>query len=85
MNRTIQVPLSEEDINTLKAGDYVYLSGIIYTARDAAHKRMYESMHKGEALPIELNGNVLYYLGHKSGKRRTDYRFCRSDYKQSYG
>ena len=47
MNRTIQVPLSEEDINTLKAGDYVYLSGIIYTARDAAHKRMYESMHKG--------------------------------------
>ena len=63
MNKTIQVPLSEEDINTLKAGDYVYLSGIIYTARDAAHKRMYESMHKGEALPIELNGNVLYYLG----------------------
>ena len=57
MNKTIQVPLSEEDINTLKAGDYVYLSGIIYTARDAAHKRMYESMHK------ELNGNVLYYLG----------------------
>ena len=77
MNRTIQVPLSEEDINTLKAGDYVYLSGIIYTARDAAHKRMYESMHKGEALPIELNGNVLYYLRTKSGKRRTDYRFCR--------
>ena len=63
MNRTIQVPLSEEDINTLKAGDYVYLSGIIYTARDAAHKRMYESMHKGEVLPIELNGNVLQYLG----------------------
>ena len=60
MNKTIQVPLSEEDINTLKAGDYVYLSGIIYTARDAAHKRMYESMHKGESLPIELNGNVLY-------------------------
>ena len=63
MNKTIQVPLSEEDIYTLKAGDYEYLSGIIYTARDAAHKRMYESMHKGESLPIELNGNVLYYLG----------------------
>ena len=59
MNKTIQVPLSEEDINTLKAGDYVYLSGIIYTARDAAHKRMYESMHKGESLPIELNGKGL--------------------------
>ena len=85
MNRTIQVPLSEEDINTLKAGDYVYLSGIIYTARDAAHKRMYESMHKGEALPIELNGKCSVLSWTKSGKRRTDYRFCRSDYKQSYG
>ena len=83
MNKTIQVPLSEEDINTLKAGDYVYLSGIIYTARDAAHKRMYESMHKGESLPIELNGNVLPWA--KSGKRGTGYWFCRAYYKQSYG
>ena len=79
MNKTIQVPLSEEDINTLKAGDYVYLSGIIYTARDAAHKRMYESMHKGESLPIEL----LPWA--KSGKRGTGYWFCRAYYKQSYG
>lgn len=63
MNKEIRVPLSEEDINSLKAGDYVYLSGILYTARDAAHKRMYESMNRGEELPIELNGNVLYYLG----------------------
>ena len=73
MNKTIQVPLSEEDINTLKAGDYVYLSGIIYTARDAAHKRMYESMHKGESLPIELNGNVLYYLGPTTSSRMDKY------------
>ena len=85
MNRTIQVPLSEEDINTLKAGDYVYLSGIIYTARDAAHKRMYESMHKGEALPIEHSMGMFCIILDQSGKRRTDYRFCRSDYKQSYG
>ena len=63
MNKTIQVPLSEEDINTLKAGDYVYLSGIIYTARDAAHKRMYESMHKGESLPIELMAMFYITLG----------------------
>lgn len=63
MNKTIQVPLSEEDINTLKAGDYVYLSGIIYTARDAAHKRMYEALEKGENLPIELKNNVIYYMG----------------------
>ena len=63
MNREIQVPLKEQDIETLKAGDYVYLTGTIYTARDAAHKRMYDSMKKGEPLPIELKGNVLYYLG----------------------
>lgn len=63
MNREIQVPLKEQYIETLKAGDYVYLTGTIYTARDAAHKRMYDSMKKGEPLPIELKGNVLYYLG----------------------
>ena len=63
MNKKIQVPLLTEDIDELRAGDYVYLTGTIYTARDAAHKRMYDSMKKGEELPIELNGNVLYYLG----------------------
>ena len=63
MEKHIQVPLREQDIEELKAGDYVYLTGTIYTARDAAHKRMYDSMKKGEALPIELKGNVLYYLG----------------------
>ena len=63
MNKTIQVPLSEEDINTLKAGDYVYLSGIIYTARDAAHKRMQETLQRGEALPLEMKENVIYYMG----------------------
>lgn len=63
MDRYIQVPLLEQDIEELKAGDYVYLTGTIYTARDAAHKRMYDSMKKGESLPIDLKGNVLYYLG----------------------
>lgn len=63
MEKHIQVPLREQDIEELKAGDYVYLTGTIYTARDAAHKRMYDSMKKGEALPIELKRNVLYYLG----------------------
>lgn len=63
MDRHIQVPLLEQDIEELKAGDYVYLTGTIYTARDAAHKRMYDSMKKGESLPIDLKGNVLYYLG----------------------
>ena len=63
MDRHIQVPLLEQDIEELKAGDYVYLTGTIYTARDAAHKRMHDSMKKGESLPIDLKGNVLYYLG----------------------
>ena len=63
MNKTIQVPLSEEDINTLKAGDYVYLSGIIYTARDAAHKRMYEILQKGGELPVDWKDQVIYYMG----------------------
>ena len=48
---------------SLRAGDYVYLTGIIYTARDAAHKRMQETLERGEALPIELEGNVIYYMG----------------------
>ena len=57
MNKTIQVPLSEEDINTLKAGDYVYLSGIIYTARDAAHKRIVKLIEEGgQSLTEALSG-----------------------------
>ena len=63
MEKHLNVPANTEELAELKSGDYVYLTGTIYTARDAAHKRMYESMHKGEVLPIELNGNVLYYLG----------------------
>lgn len=52
-----------EEAKKLKAGDFVYISGTIYSARDAAHKRMYESLQKGEALPFELKNNVIYYLG----------------------
>lgn len=63
MERQIQVPLSKEDAAGLKAGDYVYLTGTIYTARDAAHKRMQEALDAGEQLPIEMEGNVIYYMG----------------------
>ena len=59
----IQTPISNEDAKSLKAGDYVYLSGTIYTARDAAHKRMDESLNKGERLPIDLPNNIIYYMG----------------------
>ncbi len=63
MERHIRVPLDDQEISGLKAGDFVYLTGIIYTARDAAHKRMAEALGRGETLPISLEGNVIYYMG----------------------
>ena len=63
MDKFIQVPIKKHVAETLKSGDYVYLSGTIYTARDAAHKRMYEALEKGESLPMEMNENVIYYMG----------------------
>ena len=63
MDRKIQVPISKEDAKSLSAGDYVYLTGTIYTARDAAHKRMYEALQNGETLPFDIEGNVIYYMG----------------------
>ncbi len=61
--KIIQVPFVKEELEQLKSGDYIYLTGTIYTARDAAHKRLYESMIKGEELPIAFNNNIIYYLG----------------------
>ena len=63
MDKYIKVPLSDEDARSLKAGDYVYLTGTIYTARDAAHKRMQEALDRGETLPIGMKNNVIYYMG----------------------
>ena len=63
MNRTITTPLTKEVIAEVKAGDYVKISGVLYTARDAAHKRMTESLEKGEALPINIEDIVVYYMG----------------------
>lgn len=63
MNRRISAPVSPEDRKSLKAGDYVYLTGTIYTARDAAHKRMQEALDEGKPLPVELEENVIYYMG----------------------
>ena len=63
MDRYITVPLSDEDARSLQSGDYVYVTGTIYTARDAAHKRMQEALDRGEALPLELKNNVIYYMG----------------------
>ena len=59
----LNLPLKEEDVVRLKAGDRVLLTGVLYTARDAAHKRMVEALEKGEKLPIDLKGQVLFYVG----------------------
>ncbi len=56
-------PLSEEDVTKLKAGDIVYLSGTIFTARDAAHKRLVDLIEAGEELPFQLDGAVIYFVG----------------------
>ena len=63
MDKYVKVPLSDEDARSLKSGDYVYLTGTIYTARDAAHKRMQEVLDRGETLPIGMKNNVIYYMG----------------------
>lgn len=77
MSRDIKVPFDGEQIRSLKVGDYVYLTGTVYSARDAAHKRMYEALSScGEidsaggtvlyekgVLPFDITNNVIYYLG----------------------
>lgn len=63
MNRQITAPLTPEEAKSLRAGDYVYITGTIYTARDAAHKRMYEALEKGEMLPVDVKNNIIYYMG----------------------
>ena len=62
MEKHIKAPIKREVARTLRAGEYIYLSGTIYTARDAAHKRMDETLSAGEELPIDLNNNIIYYM-----------------------
>jgi len=63
MEHHITAPLSREDAKKLKAGDLVYISGIIYTARDAAHKRMTDGLKAGEPLPFDIENAIVYYVG----------------------
>ena len=59
----ISTPISDEMIRSLKAGDMAYISGVIYTARDAAHKKMCELLDKGESMPFDFLGAIIYYAG----------------------
>lgn len=61
--RIMQAPFTDEKIKSLKAGDMLYISGTIYTARDAAHKRMCEMLEAGEPMPFDFTGQVVYYAG----------------------
>ncbi|GKH30606.1 Fe-S-containing hydro-lyase [Muricomes sp. OA1] len=63
MDKHITAPITKEVSKSLHAGDYVYITGTIYTARDAAHKRMYEILGEGKSLPINIENQVIYYMG----------------------
>jgi fumarate hydratase subunit beta len=63
MQKKVTLPLNDEKVQELKSGDSVLLSGVIYQARDAAHKRMVEALGKGADLPIDIRGQTMYYMG----------------------
>ena len=63
MEKHLTLPISDDEIKSLHAGDMLYLTGTIYTARDAAHKRMYETLQAGGELPYDIEGSFVYYLG----------------------
>ena len=63
MKSRIKAPLDNKTCEKLRAGDRVLISGVIYTARDAAHKRMIEALDKNESLPFDIQGQVIYYMG----------------------
>ena len=61
--KKVTTPLGDDDVMSLKAGDRVLISGVIYTARDSAHKRLMELIDKGEELPFDIKGQLIYYVG----------------------
>src|SRR5512142_3215216 len=63
MAKKVELPLTEESIRSLRAGDNVLLTGVMYVARDSAHKRMAESLDRGEPLPFDIKGQTIYYMG----------------------
>lgn len=63
MTKKITLPITDEDIRDLRAGDSVLLTGSILTGRDAAHKRLYELLEQGRELPVDLKGELIYYVG----------------------
>ena len=63
MDKYITIPFNENELEELKIGDFVYITGTVYTARDAAHKRMIEALDEGKELPIDMKDATIYYMG----------------------
>jgi fumarate hydratase subunit beta len=63
MPKKVKLPLTDEVLKDLKAGDNLLLTGVIYAARDAAHKRMVEALDQGKPLPFDIRGAIIYYMG----------------------
>jgi fumarate hydratase subunit beta len=59
----LKTPLTDQDAEKLKIGDKVLLTGVIYTGRDAAHKRLFDLIAEGKSLPVDIRGQVIYYVG----------------------
>ncbi len=78
-DKKVEAPLTAETVKNLKAGDGVLLSGVIYTARDAAHKRLVDLIGKGEELPFDPEGSVIYYVGPSPAPPGPRDRRCRTD------
>lgn len=85
MDKHITTPITEEVTKDLKSGDYVYITGTIYVARDAAHKRMIEALQRGEELPIDIKDSYHLLYGSISGARGQTDRFCRTDHSHPHG
>jgi len=68
MQKMITSPLDAQTIEDIKAGDQVFISGVIYSARDAAHKRLIEALERGDKLPFDISGQTIYYMGPSPAK-----------------
>lgn len=68
MEKVIKCPVQKDEIESLKVGDRVFISGVMYTARDAAHKRLVELLEKGEKLPMDIMNQIIYYVGPSPAK-----------------
>ena len=85
MTRTVHAPLDDATVRSLRSGEQIRLTGTIFTARDAAHLRLFEAMKRGEPLPLPLAGQVIYYVGPAPAKPGAPIGACRADHERAHG